>query len=141
MHTCINALVTHMKIGLTDTFNTIKPYGGEVQSAGKDAAKLFNLCPALMPVYVDGSVYDDLIYDLIVITKTRSHEKKTNLMNNLEAAETTINWLLDHTNFPAPGRGTYVIKTGQGHLKATVLLCDHNVTIIAIRLNIADHTI
>ncbi len=138
MYNCQQALIAHLEAGGFSDARTIAAYAGQL----KEAVKLTQLIPALLPVYILGRPAAQEPYhqfDLLVITESQLLEKKTSKNLNLQLAAQVAAYL--QTSYiwkPLSGAGVYELDREE--LDARLILQDARFTVIALGLKIYDRT-
>ena len=140
MYKCQQSLITHIKTHFTSPqVRTIEEYAGQL----KDAHKLTQLLPAVLVMYIDGyPAAEDRqhVFDLIVITQSKTFIKKENRNANLQLSSDVAIWLKQNPIFQPydSSIGSYEILRESMYVRT--LLADARFTIIAIRTQVKDYT-
>lgn len=103
MYTTQIDLITHLKTADANfparlKIKTIKEYAGEVADIHKNKLKL----PAVLPIMISARPISQapvMQFDLIVITESRTLNKRKGNNNNLELSSTLCEWLEDNPEF------------------------------------------
>jgi hypothetical protein len=142
MYKCQQSLIAHLGTQFTSpTVRTIEEYAGQLK---EDAKKLTQLLPAVLVKYIEGkpaALDKQHRFDLLVITQSRTFDKKTNKNNNIQLVSGIAAWIKNNNHVFTPhdsSSGTYEIV--KATVRAKTLEVNNRFCIVALSLEIMDNT-
>jgi len=136
MNTTQNALVAHIlaakaMLGL----NTVEAYAGQL---APDSIKMNKKLPACYVMFISGNPVSEERenqFDLLVITESRSFDRKTKQTNNLATVSTLAEWLVHDDNICFIYNGErFWIQNGDPDISARTIVQDNRFTVIALSI-------